>query len=53
MPKKIESTVVCVTHRTELCNSVEHRADRSKLSLAGHVFVNVDKRIRNFSVESS
>ena len=53
VPKKTESAVVYVTHRTGLCNSVEHRADKSKLSLAGRVFLNGDKRIRNFSVEIS
>jgi Fe-S cluster assembly ATPase SufC len=53
VPKKIESAVMYVTHRTELCNSVEHRADKSKLSLAGHVFLNGDKRMRNFSAENS
>lgn len=53
VPKEIESAAVYVTHRAELCNSVEHRADKSKLSLAGHVFLNGNKRIRNFSVENS
>ena len=53
MPKKIESAVLCVTHRNEVCNSVEHRAEKSRLLLAGHVFQNGDTRIRNFSVEYS
>jgi hypothetical protein len=48
VPKEIESAAMYVTHKTELCNS-----DKSKLSLAGHVFLNEDKRIRNFSVENS
>ena len=53
MPEKIESAVVYVTYGTEMCNSVERRADKSNLSLAGHVFRKGDKRIWNFSVENS
>ena len=53
MPKEIEAAIVYLTHRTEMCNSIKHRADKTKLSLAGHVFLNGDERIRNFSVENS
>jgi hypothetical protein len=52
VPKKIESAAVNATHRTEMCNSFEHRPDKSKLSLVGHVFINGDKIIRNFSAEN-